>query len=231
MGNGTILIVDDERDIVDVVKAYLEREGFTTIEAYDGESALDLWREQRPDLVVLDILMPRLDGLSFCRTVREESQVPIIFISARTEEDNRLEGLELGADDYMIKPFSPRELVARVRAVLRRHAARQEEAQTVKAGPMSIDAERYRVEVAGEEVVLTPMEFKMLTALASRPGQVLSRDELIGLTQGDEYEGYDRNIDNHVKNIRRKLKRQAADWSFIETVYGVGYRFEAKQEA
>ncbi len=231
MKDQTILIVDDEPDIVNVVKAYLDREGYTTLEAYDGESALDLWREHRPDLVVLDILMPRLDGLSFCRTVREESRVPIIFISARTSEDERLEGLDLGADDYMIKPFSPRELVARVGAVLRRHAIKDDAPHPLKAGPLLIDEGRYRVEVDGGEVALTPMEFKVLSALASRPEQVLSREELIGLTQGDEYEGYDRNIDNHVKNIRRKLKQRAADWSFIETVYGIGYRFKAGQEA
>ena len=229
MKDQTILIVDDEPDIVNVVKAYLEREGYATLEAFDGESALDLWREHRPDLVVLDILMPRLDGLSFCRTVREESPVPIIFISARTAEDERLEGLDMGADDYMIKPFSPRELVARVGAVLRRHATKPVGPRPLKAGPLLIDEGRYRVEVGGGEVALTPMEFKVLSALASRPEQVLSREELIGMTQGDEYEGYDRNIDNHVKNIRRKLKQATADWSFIETVYGIGYRFEEKE--
>ena len=170
MKDQTILIVDDEPDIVDVVKAYLDREGYATLEAYDGESALGLWREHRPDLVVLDILMPRLDGLSFCRTVREESRVPIIFISARTSEDERLEGLELGADDYMIKPFSPRELVARVGAVLRRHAIKGDAPHTLKAGPLLIDEGRYRVEVDGGEVALTPMEFKVLIRPGVPPG-------------------------------------------------------------
>lgn len=226
-----IMIVDDERDIVDFVKAYLDKEGYPTIEAYDGEAALRLWREHKPDLIVLDILMPHLDGLEFCREVRKESGVPIIILSAMSEEDDRLVGLDLGADDYMVKPFSPRELVARIRAVLRRHKASREEEKLIIEGPMVVDTESYRVEVEGEEIPLTPMELKLLAALAARPCQVLSREELILLAQGEQYDGYDRNIDTHVKNIRRKMEKKARGWSFIETVYGVGYRFQAKRKA
>jgi DNA-binding response OmpR family regulator len=225
-----IMIVDDEKDIVDFVKAYLDKEGYPTIEAYDGETALNLWREHKPDLIVLDILMPHLDGLEFCREVRRESRVPIIILSARSEEDDRLSGLDLGADDYMVKPFSPRELVARIRAVLRRHKASLEEGNLMIEGPMVIDLESYQVRVKEEEIPLTPMELSILAVLASYPGRVLSREELIRLAQGEQYGGYDRNIDNHIKNIRRKIKKEARDWSFIETVYGVGYRFQAKKK-
>ncbi len=224
-----ILIVDDERDIVDFVRAYLEKEGYPTLEAYDGEAALELWREHRPDLIVLDILMPGLDGLEFCRLVRKDSAVPIIILSALSEEDDRLAGLEFGADDYVVKPFSPRELVARVRAVLRRHQISAEERAIITAGPLVIDSASHRVSVGGSEVALTPMELGILTVLAAQPGRVYSREELISLALGDDYDGYDRNVDTHVKNIRRKLKEAAEEWSFIETVYGAGYRFEAKE--
>ncbi|RJP35136.1 MAG: DNA-binding response regulator [Actinobacteria bacterium] len=225
-----ILIVDDEKDIVDIVKAYLVKEGYPTVEAYDGETALELWRETKPDLIVLDILMPHLDGLSFCREVRKDSDVPIIILSAKSEEDDRITGLEIGADDYVVKPFSPRELVARIRSVLRRHKERAERRGIVVTGPMVIDVNRHRVKVNDEEVALTPMELDILTSLATRPGQVLSRERIIELTQGDEYNGYDRNIDTHIKNIRNKVAKKARDWSFIETVYGIGYRFQAKKK-
>jgi two-component system OmpR family response regulator len=224
-----ILIVDDERDIVDFVRAYLEKEGYPTLEAYDGESALELWREHRPDLIVLDVLMPNLDGLEFCRRVRKESAVPIIILSAMTGEDDRLTGLDFGADDYVVKPFSPRELVARIRAVLRRHRMAAEERGRITAGPMSIDSEGYRVCVGDNEISFTPMELSILTVLASHPGRVFSREELIVMAMSDDYDGYDRNVDTHVKNIRRKVREAARDWSFIETVYGAGYRFEAKE--
>ena len=229
MSREKILVVDDERDIVKVVAAYLEKEGYSTLSSYDGESALRLFREHRPDLVVLDILMPRIDGLEFCRRVRSESRTPIIILSALAQEDDRLAGLELGADDYVVKPFSPRELVARIRAVLRRLEMASEQKRRIVAGPMVIDSEAHKLTLDGAEVPLTPMERNILTAMAERPGRVFSREELIGLAAGDYYEGYDRNVDSHVKNIRKKLKKAAPDWSFIETVYGAGYRFEAKR--
>jgi DNA-binding response OmpR family regulator len=225
-----IMIVDDEKDIVDFVVAYLAKEGYPTVEAYDGETALRLWREEKPDLIVLDILMPRLDGLAFCQEVRKDSSVPIIILSARSEEDDRIGGLEIGADDYMVKPFSPRELVARIRAVLRRHKESSGEKGSLIVGPMVIDSGSHLVKVNDEEVTLTPMELSILTALATHPGQVLSREKMIALAQGDLYNGYDRNIDTHIKNIRNKIAKKAEGWSFIETVYGVGYRFQVKKK-
>ncbi|MDI6831152.1 MAG: response regulator transcription factor [Actinomycetota bacterium] len=225
-----ILIVDDEPHIVSFVRAYLEKEGYPTLEANDGETALAIWREHRPDLIILDVLMPRLDGLEFCRQVRRESSVPIIILSARADEDDRVTGLESGADDYVIKPFSPRELVARVRSLLRRRREGEGEAEVIVAGPLTIDARSHRATLHGEEVTLTPMELAVLTALASRPRVVLTREELIRITQGDYYEGYDRNVDTHIKNIRRKLESKESGWSFIETVHRVGYRFRAKKK-
>ena len=227
-----ILIVDDEQRIVELVKAYLEKEGYLTIEASDGEAALELWRKEKPDLVVLDILMPQVDGLEFCREVRKESSTPIIILSARTQEEDRLEGLDLGADDYVTKPFSPRELVARVRAVLRRRNQKEGgEEPPIIEGPLVIDGKKHLVEVNGEGVPLTATEFDMLETLASYPGRVYSRGQLIASEQGASYNSYDRTVDAHIKNIRRKLGEKAVDWSFIETVYGVGYRFQAKKKA
>ncbi len=225
-----ILIVDDEPHIVSFVRAYLEKEGYPTLEANDGETALAVWREHRPDLIILDVLMPRLDGLEFCRQVRRESSVPIIILSARADEDDRVTGLELGADDYVVKPFSPRELVARVRSLLRRRRESEGEVEVIVAGPLTIDVRSRRATLHGEEVALTPMELAVLTALASRPRVVLTREELIRITQGDYYEGYDRNVDTHIKNIRRKLESRESGWSFIETVHRVGYRFRAKEK-
>ncbi len=225
-----IMIVDDEPQIVNFVVAYLQKEGYPTVEAYDGETALGMWREERPDLIVLDVLMPRLDGLEFCREVRRESDVPIIILSAKSGEEDRIAGLELGADDYVVKPFSPRELVARIRAVLRRRAEGRNGEGPLVVGPMVIDGESHRVTVKEEEIALTPMELSVLSALASRSGMVLTREKLIGLTQGEEYEGYERNVDTHIKNLRRKIEEKAGDWSFIETVHGVGYRFQPRQK-
>ena len=225
-----IMIVDDEKDIVDFVQAYLAKEGYPTVEAYDGETALRLWKEHKPDLIVLDVLMPRLDGLAFCREVRKDSNVPIIILSAKSEEDDRITGLEIGADDYMVKPFSPRELVARIRAVLRRRKEGLQEKGLVVAGPMVIDSGSHLVKVNDEEVTLTPMELGILAVLATHPGQVLSREKMIALAQGDCYNGYDRNIDTHIKNIRNKVAKKAEEWNFIETVYGVGYRFQVKKK-
>lgn len=231
MSTEKILIVDDEKKIVKMVRAYLEKEGYATIGAHNGEVALELWREEKPDLVVLDILMPRMDGLEFCREVRRNSNTPIIMLSAKSEEMDKLVGLELGADDYVTKPFSPRELVARIRAVLRRHdlSSRTGES-TIVEGPLVVYKDRHEVEIDGNQVSLTSTEFGMLTALASAPGRVYSRGQLIKSVQGDFFEGYERTVDTHMKNIRRKIGEQAADWSFIETVYGVGYRFQAKKK-
>jgi two-component system OmpR family response regulator len=232
VGEGRILVVDDEKKIVKLVKAYLEKEGYATLEAYDGASALELWRREAPDLIVLDILMPGVDGLEFLREVRQTSQVPVIMLSARSQEVDKLVGLGLGADDYVTKPFSPRELVARIRAVLRRHRPGAPGDETpIHEGPLAVYPDRHTVTAAGEEVLLTATEFAMLRALASSPGRVYTRGQLIQLAQGDFFEGYERTVDTHVKNVRRKIAQKAEGWSFIETVHGVGYRFVAKEEA
>jgi len=226
-----ILIVDDEKKMVKILKTALDNEGYVTVEAYDGEAALERWRQERPDLVVLDVLMPRMDGFEFCRRVRETSDTPIIILSAKTEELDKLEGLGLGADDYMTKPFSPRELVARIRALLRRFETRRDTAeQRIAIGPLVIDIEKHLVEIDGLEVSITPTEFGLLLALASHPERVFSRRELIESAQGEFFDGYERTVDAHIGNMRKKLASNAGDWSFIETVYGVGYRFKAEKK-
>lgn len=227
-----ILIVDDEKKMVSLIRTCLEQEGYQTIEAYDGQAALELFEAECPDLVVLDVMMPRLDGLGFCRQVRETSQAPIVIISARSEEDDRLIGLELGADDYVTKPFSMRELVARIRAILRRRNAVGElEHVPVVQGPLTVFEKEHRVEVDGIEVPLTPIEFSMLLMLAADPGRVFTRRELIETAQGGFFEGYERTVDSHIGNIRKKVQQRAGNWSVIETVYGVGYRFQIEKNA
>ena len=226
-----ILIVDDEKKMVKILKTALDDEGYVTVEAYDGEAALERWRQERPDLVVLDVLMPRMDGFEFCRRVRETSDTPIIILSAKTDELDKLEGLGLGADDYMTKPFSPRELVARIRALLRRFETRRDTAeQRIAIGPLVIDIEKHLVEIDGLEVSITPTEFGLLLALAAHPERVFSRRELIESAQGEFFDGYERTVDAHIGNMRKKLASNAGDWSFIETVYGVGYRFKAEKK-
>jgi DNA-binding response OmpR family regulator len=232
MGEGKILIVDDEKKIVRLVQAYLEKDGYETLQAYDGAAALELWRREAPDLIVLDILMPEVDGLEFLQEVRRTSMVPVIMLSARSQEMDKLVGLGMGADDYMVKPFSPRELVARIRAVLRRHRmVERSEDDPISEGPLVIYPDRHRLEVSGEEVTLTATEFAMLQAMAASPGRVYTRGQLIGLVQGDFFEGYERTVDSHIKNLRKKLGDKTREWSFIETVYGVGYRFMAQEKA
>jgi DNA-binding response OmpR family regulator len=223
-----ILIVDDEARIVKTVQAYLENEGYETLAAYDGEAALEIWRRESPDLVVLDIMMPKLDGLGFCREVRKTSATPIIILSARSAEEDKLAGLDLGADDYITKPFSPRELVARIRALQRRlGAAGEARERPIAEGPMNIDRGRRRVTVEEQEVVLTATEFDILALMASHPEQVYSKEQLLLEVQGDSSEAYDSAIYSHIKNLRRKLAGTAVGWSFIETVHGAGYRFNA----
>jgi len=230
VGGGKILVVDDEKKLAGLVKAYLEKEGYQVVVAYDGETALELFRQESPDLVVLDILLPGLDGLEFCRRVRLDSRAPIIMLSARAEELDKVVGLEVGADDYVTKPFSPRELVARVRAVLRRGRLAPSGEPAMVRGPLLIDRGRRAVQVEEEEVFLTATEFDLLAGLAERTGQVFNRRQLLSLSQDDYFEGYERTVDTHVKNIRRKLREKAGDWDFVETVHGVGYRFNAKKK-
>lgn len=223
--NEKILIVDDQKKMVNMLKTCLEKEGYRTLEAYDGEEALELWRREHPDLVLLDVMMPRMNGLEFCRQIRQKARTPIIIISARTEEADKLVGLDLGADDYLTKPFSLRELVARVRALLRRFNNGADRQDRIVEGELAIDRREHRVEVNGQSVSLTLTEFDMLVTLASHPGRVYTRQQLIESLQGDFFEGYERTVDAHIGNLRKKINGESGDKSFIETVYGVGYRF------
>jgi DNA-binding response OmpR family regulator len=223
----TILVVDDEPKIVELARDYLEHAGFTVRTAANGESALDVVRRDRPDLVVLDLGLPGLDGLDVTRRIRRDSNLPVIMLTARDDELDKLLGLELGADDYLTKPICPRELVARVRAVLRR-ADTSAEATTdevVRAGDLTLDLPRMRAELAGRSIDLTPTEFQLLAALARQPGRIFTRSQLLDAVHGVAFESYERAIDTHIKNIRRKLEPDPRRPVHVLTVYGVGYRF------
>jgi DNA-binding response OmpR family regulator len=223
----TILVVDDERKIVDLARDYLEHAGFQVRTAGDGPTALDVVRRDKPDLVVLDLGLPGLDGLDVTRRIRRDSNLPVIMLTARDDELDKLVGLELGADDYLTKPFSPRELVARVRAVLRRTDAGAETTagEIVRAGELTLDLPRMRAELAGLSIELTPTEFQLLAALARQPGRIFTRSQLLDAVHGVAFESYERAIDTHIKNIRRKLEPDPRRPVHILTVYGVGYRF------
>ena len=220
-----ILVVDDEPKIVKLARDYLEKSGFQVLSAGDGETALAIARRERPDLVVLDLMLPGLDGWDVCRTLRRESDVPIIMLTARAEESDQIVGLELGADDYVTKPFSPRALVARVRALLRRTQNQLKLPNILRFNGLEINLPGHQVMVDGEPLHLTPNEFRLLVVLAQHAGQTLSRDQLIEQVHGAAAAGFDRSIDSHIKNLRRKLEPDPAQPRFIETVYGVGYRF------
>lgn len=221
-----VLIVDDEQKIVRTVRAYLEQAGFVVLTAADGQTALAVFRHERPGLVVLDLGLPGMDGLDVTRAIRRESDVPIIMLTARVEETDKLIGLELGADDYLTKPFSPRELVARVRAVLRRTSGKQDiPPSPLIRGDLHIDPARRSVQVDGRWVDLTATEFDLLWVLAENPGRVFTRLELLDRVQGYAYEGYERTIDVHIKNLRRKIEDAPQKPRYIHTVYGVGYKF------
>jgi len=223
-GQTRILVVDDEEKIVNIVKAYLEREGYQVITAYDGKAALDLARSQLPDLIVLDLMLPGMSGWDICRALRKESEVPIIMLTARDEDTEKIVGLELGADDYLTKPFNPKELVSRVRAVLRRSIGRAATTMVLNIGELSIETDK-RLVYRGEELVeLTPIEFDILGVLAEHPGRVYTRMQLLDKVHGDAYEGYERTIDSHVKNLRKKLEPDPENPKYIITVYGVGYK-------
>ncbi|MBI4768904.1 MAG: response regulator transcription factor [Chloroflexi bacterium] len=220
-----ILVVDDELEIVKLVRAYLERAGFSVVAATDGQQALAVFRHERPNLVILDLNLPGMDGLDVCRALRRDSDVPIIMLTARLEEADRLIGLELGADDYVVKPFSPREIVARTRAVLRRTEGEPVRPEVITAGLVSLDMPRRIAAVADQPLDLTTMEFDLLAVLAAHPGQVFTRMQLLEQLQDHAFEGYERTMDAHVKNLRKKLGDNPHDPRFIETVRGVGYRF------
>ena len=220
-----IMIVDDEPRLVSVVEAYLTQEGFDVATASNGQEALFVARESKPDLIILDVMMPEMDGFEFMRAHRREAETPIILLTAKVEEDDKVIGLELGADDFVTKPFRPRELVARVRAVLRRAGQTRPEAAVIRASNIELDRERHTVEVGERYVDLTPSEFDLLAALMSVPGRAYSRLELLDRIQGVAYEGYERTIDVHIKNLRAKVEPKPKEPHYIQTVYGVGYRF------
>lgn len=226
----TILVVDDEPEIVRLLRSYLEKDGYRVVTAYNGEDALYTARHEKPDLVVLDILMPKMDGLEFTRRVRREQDVPIVMLTARAEETDRIVGLEMGADDYVTKPFSPREVVARVRAVLRRAQPRPEAPPILRVGPIVLDRSEHTVTIAEEPVDLTPTEFDILETLMRDPGRVFSRGEILEAVHGVAFEAYERTVDAHIKNLRQKIEPDPANPRTILTVRGAGYRLNPELE-
>jgi two-component system alkaline phosphatase synthesis response regulator PhoP len=223
----TVLVVDDEVKILRLARDYLEHAGFTMLTAETGTDALAVARQARPDLIVLDLGLPDLDGLDVARALRKESNVPIIMLTARGDESDKLVGLELGADDYLTKPFSPKELVARVRAVLRRteNAMSSPGPEIIRTGDLTLDLPRMRATLSQQPIELTPTEFELLAALASQPGRIFTRAQLLDAAHGVAFESYERAIDAHIKNIRRKLEPNPREPRYILTVYGVGYKF------
>jgi DNA-binding response OmpR family regulator len=222
----TILVVDDEPRIVQLVRDYLEHGGFTVLTAFDGPSALRSARTGRPDLIVLDLGLPGLDGLDVARALRRDGVVPIIMLTARTDESDKLVGLELGADDYLTKPFSPKELVARVRAVLRRAEGMQSPPEVIRIPPdVELDVPRMEARFGGRRVDLTKSEFQIVAAMARQPGRVFTRAQLLDAVRGVAIESYERAIDAHIKNIRKKIERDPRSPQYVLTVFGVGYRF------
>jgi DNA-binding response OmpR family regulator len=220
-----ILVVDDEFKIVQLVRAYLQQAGFSVLTASDGQQALTLFRVEQPALVILDLMLPDIDGLDVAREIRKESSIPIVMLTARAEDADRIAGLELGADDYVVKPFNPRELVARVRAVLRRTEGLTKSTM-IEAGDLAIDLSTYEARLQGRVLDLTPIEFKLLATLAEQPGRVFTRLQLIEALSGTTYATLDRTIDTHIKNLRRKIERDPQNPKYIVTVRGVGYKFQ-----
>jgi two-component system, OmpR family, alkaline phosphatase synthesis response regulator PhoP len=219
-----ILVVDDEPKIVDICRDYLKAAGYEVVSALDGASGLAAARRERPDLVVLDLMMPEMDGLDVCRELRRDGNIPIIMLTARVEETDKLIGLELGADDYLTKPFSPRELVARVRTVLRRVGATPQ-TEVIRVGDLTLDRARYLAIMPGREVALTATEFDILATLANQPGRIFSRSQLLMAAHGVAFESYERAIDSHIRNLRRKIELEEGTPHYIITVHGVGYKF------
>jgi len=220
-----VLIVEDEEKITTILKDYLEKSSYRVSCLNRGDAVVPFVRQSTPDLVLLDIMLPGIDGMEVCKSLRRFSRVPIIMITARVEEIDRLLGLELGADDYICKPFSPREVVARVKAVLRR--TRPDEAgRTIQAGGMAVNEETREVSILGHRLNLTPIEYGLLTVFLAHPGRVFSRSELVSRVQGYDYEGYDRTVDTHIKNIRKKISEVHPDREIIFSVYGIGYRLD-----
>ena len=226
MENYKILVVDDDRKTVELIRLYLEREGYIVITAYDGRQALELIRQRKPDLVVLDLMLPVVSGLDICRILALETRIPIVMLTAKTTEEDILLGLDLGADDYVTKPFSPRQLVARVRSVLRRAYDTTVRPQGyLTFGNLQVDPVRHEVRIDGEPLPLTPREFKMLETLAREPGRAFTRLELLERVFGYDYKGLERTVDAHIMNLRKKLMCNQNGEEYIQTVYGIGYKF------
>ena len=226
-----ILVVDDEPQIVKVVKAYLEKAGFQVVTAGSGSTALSVFDNEKPDFMILDLNLPGIDGLEVCQTIRRQSNIPILMLTARVEETDKLIGLEIGADDYVIKPFSPREVVARVRTILRRATPDSTSTNILQAGDLVINLEDHTVLLANRQVDLTPTEFEILVVLAKQPKRVFSRLQIMESAQGSAFEGYERTIDAHIKNIRLKLELNPKKPAYIHTVFGVGYKLEVRIDA
>lgn len=222
--NGRILIAEDDPKQAELIRLYLEREGYSVLVTHDGRTALEQIRARRPDLVILDVMMPAMDGLDVTRVLRQDSDVPIIMLTARSTEDDLLLGLDLGADDYITKPFSPRELAARVRTVMRRRSAAAEPDQVLRIGELLVDPLRHQVQIKGQEVVVTPKEFAILAALARHPGRAFTRTQLLQAAFGFDYDGLERTVDVHVLNLRKKIEVDHTDPAYVLTVYGVGYK-------
>ena len=220
-----ILVVDDEPKIAEICQDYLNAAGYDVVTAMTGPDGLSAARREKPDLVVLDLMLPEMDGLDVCRTLRRESDIPIIMLTARVEETDKLIGLELGADDYITKPFSPRELVARVRVVLRRMSG-DPTSDVIRAGEVTLDRTRYEVNLRDQTISLTPTEFEIFATLMSQPGRIFSRAQLLKAVHGVAFESYERAIDSHIRNLRRKLEADDGRSTYIVTVHGVGYKFE-----
>lgn len=221
----SILVIEDEQELANVLRSYLEKAGYSVTTAQRGDTGLSAWERQAPDLVILDLNLPGLDGLHVAREIRRQANTPLIMVTARVGESDRLLGLELGADDYIVKPYSPREVVARVKAVLRRSSPEEQTAQRWQSGDLLVDQASHSVSRAGDTVDLTPTEFNLLAALISQPGRVFTRLQLLEAAQGSAYDGYERSVDAHIKNLRAKIERDPRQPQYVETVFGVGYRF------
>ncbi len=230
MATQKILIVDDERKIVDIIRAYLDKNNFTTYVAYDGSSAMDIMKAKSPDLIILDLMLPGMSGWDICRELRKTSQVPIIMLTARDEVEDKIVGLELGADDYLTKPFNPNELVSRVRAILRRTSDNASTQNLIKLANITLDQYKRTVFRDEKAIELTPTEFDLLSTMAKNPGRVYTRIQLLDILQGEAYEGYERTIDSHVKNLRKKIEPNPDKPIYILTVHGVGYKLEDKYD-
>jgi DNA-binding response OmpR family regulator len=232
MADAKILVVDDDKKIVDLVTLYLKKDGYHVFAAYDGQQAIEMARRKQPDLVVLDLMLPQVDGMDVCRILRAESPLPIIMLTGRSTDDDKLKGLDLGADDYVTKPFNPRELLARIRAVLRRTAGKEEAGPLeVCFGDMVMDFVRHELRANEQVINLTPTEFRLLQVLIQEPGRAFSRLDLLEQAFGYDYEGLERTIDVHIMNLRKKIEPEPGRPRYVVTVPGLGYRFEGANAA